>query len=87
MYRAMLAFLAAILLVGRCWPARRKMPVVYLTAAAIALTVWNVSFTHVLASTLQGFLITGSVLPIIFGAILLLNTLQKSGAIRNIKNK
>lgn len=76
---------AAILLVGLNWPARRAMPVVYLTAAIIALTVWDMSFTRVVASTLQGALITVAVLWIIFGAILLLNTLQKSGAITTIR--
>lgn len=89
---ALLAFLAAtpivvaaILLVGLNWPARRAMPVVYLTAAVIALTVWDMSFTRVLASTFQGALITIAVLWIIFGAILLLNTLQNSGAITTIR--
>ncbi len=76
---------AAILLVGLNWPARRAMPVVYLTAAVIAITVWDMSFTRVLASTFQGALITIAVLWIIFGAILLLNTLQNSGAITTIR--
>ncbi len=76
---------AAILLVGLNWPARRAMPVVYLTAAFIAITVWDMSFTRVLASTFQGALITIAVLWIIFGAILLLNTLQNSGAITTIR--
>ena len=76
---------AAILLVGLNWPARRAMPVVYLTAAGIALTVWDMSVTRVLASTFQGILITIAVLWIIFGAILLLNTLQNSGAITTIR--
>lgn len=54
-----LAFLAATpiliagtLLVGFNWRARRAMPVVCLAAAVIALTVWDMSFTRVLASTL-----------------------------------
>ncbi len=78
-------FIAGTLLVGLNWPARRAMPVVYLTAAVIALTVWDMSVTRILASTLQGVLITVAVLWIIFGAILLLNTLQNSGAITTIR--
>ena len=92
MSSALLAFLAAtpilvaaVLLVGLNWPARRAMPVVYLTAAAIALTVWDMSVNRILASTVQGVIITISVLWIIFGAILLLNTLQNSGAITTIR--
>jgi L-lactate permease len=78
-------FAAAVLLVGLDWPARRAMPVVYLTAAGIALYLWEMSFNRVLASTVQGMLVTVSVLWIIFGAIMLLNTLQNSGAISTIR--
>lgn len=77
--------LAAILLVGLNISARRAMPAVYLAAAAIALFFWDMSFNRVLASTIQGMLITIAVLWIIFGAILLLNTLQNSGAISTIR--
>ncbi|MCW8887216.1 MAG: L-lactate permease [Motiliproteus sp.] len=77
--------LAALLLVGLRWPARRAMPLVYAVTAAIALLAWGVSFNRILASTLQGVVITLSVLWIIFGAILLLNTLKHSGAITSIR--
>lgn len=77
--------LAAVLLVGFNWPARRAMPVVYLAAAGIAIFFWEMSLNRILASTLQGILITVSVLWIIFGAIMLLNTLQNSGAIATIR--
>ncbi|KIH76081.1 lactate permease [Geoalkalibacter ferrihydriticus] len=76
---------AAVLLVGLQWPARRAMPIVYLTAAGIALFFWEMSFNRVLASTIQGFIVTVAVLWIIFGAIMLLNTLQNSGAISTIR--
>ncbi|MBM9604678.1 L-lactate permease [Desulfopila inferna] len=76
---------AAVLLVGLHWPARRAMPVVYLTAAGIALFFWEMSFNRVLASTIQGMVVTAAVLWIIFGAIMLLNTLQNSGAISTIR--
>ena len=69
---ALLAFspilLAAILLIGLRWPAKRAMPLVYLLTAGIALTVWDMSVNRVLASTLQGLVITAGVLWIIFGA-------------------
>ncbi|MDX5370870.1 MAG: L-lactate permease [Pseudomonadaceae bacterium] len=86
---AFLAFspilLAAVLLIGLRWPAKRAMPLVYLLTAGIALTVWDMSLNRVLASTLQGLVITGGVLWIIFGAILLLNTLKHSGGITAIR--
>ncbi|MTZ15622.1 L-lactate permease [Pseudomonas sp. JL972] len=77
--------LAAILLIGLRWPAKRAMPLVYLLTAGIALYIWDMSFNRVLASTVQGLVITAGVLWIIFGAILLLNTLKHSGGITAIR--
>ncbi|QTR55215.1 L-lactate permease [Thiothrix unzii] len=77
--------LAAVLLVGFNWPARRAMPVVFVVTVAIALTAWEMTANRVLASTLQGLILTGAILWIIFGAILLLNTLKHSGAITAIR--
>ena len=77
--------LAAVLLVVLNWPAKRAMPVVFLVTALIALTSWGMTFNRVLASSLQGLILTGAILWIIFGAILLLNTLKHSGAIKAIR--
>ena len=74
-------FFAGILLVGLRISAKKAMPIVYISTVAVAFFVWEVSFNRVLASTLEGMFITISVLWIIFGAILLLNTLKHSGAI------
>lgn len=87
---ALIAFspivVAAVLLVGLNWPAKKAMPVAFALTVAIALIFWNMSITRVLASTLQGLGITVSVLWIVFGAILLLNTLKHTGAITTIRN-
>lgn len=77
--------LAAVLLIVFNWPARRAMPIVFTVTAIIALTVWQMTPVRVLASLLQGLILTGSILWIIFGAILLLNTLKASGAIATIR--
>ena len=88
--QALLAFapigLAGLLLVGMRWPARRAMPVVYVITALIALLFWGVSFNRVAAATLEGLIITAQVLWIIFGALLLLNTLKYSGGIASIRS-
>ena len=76
---------AAIFLVGFRWPARRAMPVVYGLTALLALLMWQMSLTRIIASTIQGFFITFDILWIIFGAILLLNTLKYSGDIAVIR--
>ncbi len=77
---------AGVLLVGLRMPARKAMPIVYILTSLIAIFIWEVSFNRVLASTLQGAVITVAVLWIIFGAILLLNTLKHSGAVAVIRN-
>ncbi|MEQ9441850.1 MAG: L-lactate permease [Cyclobacteriaceae bacterium] len=78
--------LAAVLLIGWRWPAKRTMPLVYLTTALIAIIAWDMSAQNVIASTIQGLFITFDILYIIFGAILLLNTLKYSGAISAIRS-
>ncbi|MBA2779133.1 L-lactate permease [Billgrantia kenyensis] len=87
---ALLAFtpliLAGVLLIGFRMAAKTAMPIVYLVTAVIALFAWEMSFNRVLASTFQGLILTASILWIIFGAILLLNTLKHSGGIAAIRN-
>lgn len=77
--------LAGILLLGLNLPARIAMPVVFIVTALIGLLAWDMSFNRVVASTFQGLILTGAILWIIFGAILLLNTLKHSGAITAIR--
>ncbi|WP_458526057.1 L-lactate permease [Onishia taeanensis] len=87
---ALLAFtpllLAGVLLIGLRLPARQAMPMVYIVTAAIGLFAWDMTANRVLASTLQGLMLTVAILWIIFGAILLLNTLKHSGGITAIRN-
>ncbi|MDO6500782.1 L-lactate permease [Photobacterium sanguinicancri] len=87
---ALLAFspivLAAILLVGLNWPAKHAMPVAFGLTVIIALFGWDMSANRVLASSIQGLMITIAVLWIVFGAIFLLNTLKHTGAITTIRN-
>ncbi len=77
--------LAAILLVGFRVPARVTMPLVFLAAVAIAFMVWGMTLPQVAAATIQGLVITFDLVFIIFGAILLLKTLEKSTAIHVIE--
>ena len=87
---ALLAFtpivLAAVLLVGLQWPAKRAMPLAFILTVLVALFAWDMTVTRVIASSLQGLVVSVSLLWIIFGAILLLNTLKHTGAITSIRN-
>ena len=88
--QALLAFipigLSGLLLIGLGWSAKRAMPLVYFVTAAIALLAWGVSLNRIAAATLEGLIITVQVLWIIFGALLLLNTLKHSGGIASIRS-
>jgi len=75
----------ALLLVALRWPASRAMPICYLVCAGLALFVWKVPALTVGAASLNGVIVAGTLLYIIFGAILLLNTLQESGGLRTIR--
>ena len=75
----------AVFLVVLRWPASRAMPICYVVAAGLALWVWKVEGVQVAAATVNGLIIAGTLLYIIFGAILLLNTLQESGGLQAIR--
>jgi lactate permease len=88
----MLAFLSllpivtvAVFLVLLRWPASRAMPLTYAVAVVLALFVWQVPGLQVVGATINGIVVALTLLYIIFGAILLLNTLQESGAISAIR--
>ena len=83
---ALLPILAVMFfLVVLRWPATRAMPVAYLMTACFALVFWDVAAIHVAAASIRGAIIAVSLLWIIFGAILLLQTLSESGAATAIR--
>ena len=76
----------AILLVGMRLPASRAMPVAYLCVVLLAYFVWRLDPPTVAAASVKGLVVTAQLLFIIFGAILLLNTLSESGALAVIRS-
>lgn len=75
----------AVLLVGLRWPAYRAMPLSYIAAVTLALAYWKIPGSQVAAASVKGLAITAQLLYIIFGAILLLNTLRESGGLAVIR--
>ncbi|WP_345682884.1 L-lactate permease [Novipirellula caenicola] len=75
----------AVFLVMLRWPASRAMPLAYLVACGLSLWVWQVDGWQVAAASVKGLIVAAELLYIIFGAILLLNTLRQSGALRTIR--
>jgi lactate permease len=65
--------------------AKRAIPGAWLVCCALAFIFWQMSFGGLLKQTVVGFLESVSVLLIIFGAVLIMNTLSESGAMDSIK--
>ena len=76
---------AGVLLIGFRVPAKWAMPIVYLVAVVLALVAWQVELVRLVAATIQGLFISFDLLFIIFGAILLLHTLERSGGVAAIR--
>jgi len=77
--------LGGVLLVGFRVAAKHAMPAAYLAAVAVALGAWRMSPTRVAAASVQGLFLTFDLLFIIFGALLLLHTLERSGGVAALR--
>ncbi len=75
----------ALFLVVLRWPASRAMPLSWLAAAGLAWAVWDISGIRIAAASVNGLVVAATLLYIIFGALLLLHTLQESGALSVIR--
>ncbi len=75
----------AIFLVGLRWPATRAMPLAYAAAVTVALLYWQLGVPQIAAASLKGVVVAVTLLYIVFGAILLLNTLSESGGLAVIR--
>jgi lactate permease len=89
--QALLAFtpiaLSGVLLVGLGWSAKRAMPLVYVVTAADRADGLGCELqSRRSRPRSKGIIITVQVLWIIFGALLLLNTLKHSGGIASIRS-
>ncbi|WP_246804792.1 L-lactate permease [Desulfosarcina cetonica] len=77
--------LALVLMVGLRWPATRAMPLAWLTAVLGAILVWRLPVGYAAALSIQGIITAIGILIIVFGAILILRTLQQSGGMETIQ--
>ena len=85
---AIIAFIpiivTVVLMVAFNWPAKRALPLAWILSLIFGVALWKMSVGHAIAYTLTGFLSAFEVLVIIFGAILIMNTLKRSGAMDSI---
>ncbi len=77
--------LGGVLLVGFRVPAKKAMPAAYAAAAVVAYYAWDMDGFRIVAASVQGLFLSFDLLFIIFGAILLLHTLERSGGVGAIR--
>ncbi len=68
------------------WSAKYALPVTWLIASVFAVAFWKMDILKVVAYSLFGLLNSIDVLIIVFGAILVMNTLKRSGGMSAINN-
>ncbi|MCD8503227.1 MAG: L-lactate permease [Bacillaceae bacterium] len=68
------------------FPAVKAMPISLVITALLAFVFWKVEPIILAASSIQGIIVGITILYIVFGAILLLNTLKISGAMDTIRS-
>lgn len=76
---------ALVLMVGLRMGAMKAMPIAWLACVAGALFVWNLPPQYVAALSIQGVISAVGVLIIVFGALVILHTLQYSGGMETIQ--
>lgn len=84
MVAALPIVIVGVLMVVFSWPAKRAMPIGWIAAAVIAIVGWSMPFRWLAAATIAGFINALDILIIVFGALIILQLLRKSGAIDSI---
>ncbi len=78
--------LAVILMTAFNMSAKKALPLAWLAAVLVGLFVWRIGVMDMMAFSFFGMLKAIDLLLIIFGAILILNTLKQSGAMGTISH-
>lgn len=80
---AIIAFIpiivTVIVMAGFNWPAKIALPLAWLLTAIVCFAAWKMDLITIAAQTIAGFLNSIDTIVIIFGAILIMNTLKQSG--------
>lgn len=87
---ALLAFIpilfCVVVMAAFNWPAKIAMPISWLITAVLGFFAWNMDLLSLFAYSISGLFNSIEVLIIIFGAILVMNTLKMSGGMVAINN-
>ncbi|MCY6484590.1 L-lactate permease [Clostridium aestuarii] len=73
-----------VLMIGFNWPSTKAMPVGFILAGIIATIFWKMPGKWIAAATICGAINTIDILLIVYGALLILQIMRKSGGINGI---
>src|SRR5699024_8200235 len=68
------------------WTARTSMLLAFISVLVLAISVWKVPMNKIVGASFIGIETAFHILYVVFGALLLLNTLKESGALGVIRN-
>ncbi|MCQ2553130.1 MAG: L-lactate permease, partial [Clostridia bacterium] len=77
--------ICVVLMIGLNMGAKKALPITWLLTCVVALLVWKQPVIQVVARSISGALGSIGTLVIVFGAILVMNTLKQSGAVSTIQ--
>ncbi|MCY6484602.1 L-lactate permease [Clostridium aestuarii] len=87
---ALIAFLpiliVGILMIAKEWPSTKAMPVGFISTLIVAAVFWKMPGKWIAAATICGAINTIDILLIIYGALLILGTIRKSGGVDGISH-
>ena len=72
------------LMLGLLWPSAKAMPVGFFLTVLIAMLAWDMPLRWVTAATISGIINAIDILIIVFGALLILQLMRRSGGIDGI---
>ncbi|MGY0372779.1 L-lactate permease [Clostridium sp. JNZ J1-5] len=85
---ALIAFIpilfVGVLMIARNWPSTKAMPVGFVTSLIIAAVFWKMPAKWITAAAISGAINTIDILLIIYGALLILQIMRKSGGVDGI---
>lgn len=78
--------IVGVLMIARNWPSTKAMPVGFGAALIIAAMFWKMPIKWISAATISGAINTIDILLIVYGALLILQIMRKSGGVDGIAN-
>ena len=78
--------IVGILMIAYNWPSTKAMPLGFVVSLIFAAVFWKMPFQWISAATISGAINTIDILLIVFGALLILQIMRKSGGVDGIAN-